>query len=171
MKRGLGMHAYTLRVPRWLEVNAKSAQYLRKYTKIAPILQDFWNTLCVLCRDVLLASHMNHFCWDYFSFISLPFQRTAEQNTAQQGRAAYSKASRQAQRTSNSHSAATHTGRQHTRTHSTARHSTAMQHSGQQRSATHAAKHTRAQEHTGSTAAHSRARPASSCMHTAHSTA
>ena len=46
-----------------------------------------------------------------------------------------------------------------------------MQHSAQQRSATHAAEHTRAQEHTGSTAAHSRARPASSCMHTAHSTA
>ena len=46
-----------------------------------------------------------------------------------------------------------------------------MQHSAQQRSATHTAEHTRAQEHTGSTAAHSRARPASSCMHTAHSTA
>ena len=70
--------------------------------------------MCVLCRDVPLASHINHFCWVYFSFISLPFQRTAEQNTAQQGRAAHSKASRQARRTSNSHSAATHTGRQHT---------------------------------------------------------
>ena len=46
-----------------------------------------------------------------------------------------------------------------------------MQNRAQQRSATHAAKHTRAQEHAGSTAAHSRARPASSCMHTAHSTA
>ena len=46
-----------------------------------------------------------------------------------------------------------------------------MQHSAQQRSATHAAENTRAQEHTGSTAAHSRARPAPSCMHTAHSTA
>ena len=34
-----------------------------------------------------------------------------------------------------------------------ARHSTAMQHSAQQRSATHAAEHTRAQEHTGITAA------------------
>ena len=27
LKRGFGMHAYTLRVPRWLYVNAKSAQY------------------------------------------------------------------------------------------------------------------------------------------------
>ena len=46
-----------------------------------------------------------------------------------------------------------------------------MQHSGQQRSATHTAEHTRAQEHTGSTAAHSSARPAPSCMHIAHSAA
>ena len=45
-----------------------------------------------------------------------------------------------------------------------------MQHSAQQRSATNAAEHTRA-EHIGNTAAHSRARPAPSCMHTAHNTA
>ena len=46
-----------------------------------------------------------------------------------------------------------------------------MQHSAQRRSATHTAEHTRAQEHTGSTAAHNSARPAPSCMHIAHSTA
>ena len=42
-----------------------------------------------------------------------------------------------------------------------------MQHSAQQRSATHTAEHTRAQEHTGSTAAHSSARPHAHIAHSA----
>ena len=80
--------------------------------------------MCILRGDVLLASHINLFCW-----ILLSYSR-AQHSTAQQGRPAHSKASLKAWQTSKSHSTAVHWNA-HTQ------HSTAMQHCAQQRSATH----------------------------------